>query len=548
MDQPRSSSAAAVVVWVVVAAVIWFALLGYRDLADPDEGRIAEIAREIVTTGDWVTLRHNGYEYFAKPPLQFWATAAAFELFGQGEAAARLWVALAGFVGALWIGFVGYRLYGAAAGFGAFAVLVSSLLYVGLGHILTPNMSVAVFMGVGLGAFVLAQSARGDHRRVRRWMLVGWAGLALAVLSKGPMGLLLPGAAVFLYMLWQRDWALLRHLELGWGLLVFLLLAAPWFVAVSAVNPEFPRIFFFYEHFERYTSTVHGRYEPLYYFVPILLLGTLPWLWRLVQEIARPRFAWWPTSGQGFDAERFLWTYATFIFLFFSFSNSKLPAYLLPIFPALALLIGRGLTVRPSLRADALIAGVIGTVLLVAAVFVEHWPSSRFSPAMLGETRPWLAAAGLALIAGSLLARRLKAGSPAVASIALSALLAFQIMGWGYKSLEGARSGAELAAAVRPLLGPDTPVYNVGSYQPSIAFYLQRTLRLLRDDPSLDFDFEREPRDSLPSIEAFRAEWEAAPGQAIAIVGTRFLDHPAMQGLAGRVIHQGPRKSAIARR
>ena len=183
--------------WVVVlTAVLWFALLGYRDLADPDEGRYAEIAREILATGDWVTMRLNGVEYFAKPPFQFWATAATFKLFGEGNGAARLSLSLLGFAGALWVGYVGRRLFGKDAGFMAFAVLASSLLYVALGHILTPNMSVTVFMTFGIGALLLAQSRREEPAQVRRWMLFGWAALGLAILSKGLMGVVLPGAAV----------------------------------------------------------------------------------------------------------------------------------------------------------------------------------------------------------------------------------------------------------------------------------------------------------------------------------------------------------------
>jgi 4-amino-4-deoxy-L-arabinose transferase-like glycosyltransferase len=546
---PHEVPSRAALGWLLaVAAVLWFALLGYRDLADPDEGRIAEIARAAVAAGDWVTLRLNGVDYFAKPPLQFWATAASFQWLGEGNAAARLSLALFGFAGVLWIGFVGRRLFGAEAGFHAAAVLLSALLYAALGHVLTPNMSVSLFMTLGIGAFLLAQSRRDDPGAVRRWMLLGWVALALAVLSKGLMGLVLPGAAVFLYMVWQRDWALLRHLQLGWGLVAFVAVSAPWFVAVSLANPDFPRVFFIEEHFARYTTSAFGRDQPFYYFVPVLALGMLPWLPSLARALVRPGFRWWPGAGQGFDAERFLWTYAVFIFVFFSLGRSKLPTYVLPILPALALLIGRRLADARSLRPDLVAAGLLGGALLVAAVLVEQFESPSFPAEMLRAYEPWLVAAGAVLVVGALLAARARARWRAVAGVALAALLAVQLAGWGYQKVQEPRSGAAEAAAIRPLLEPDTPVYSVGRYSPSLAFYLGRTLQLVRYKPRRQLEFAEDVYEHLPSVEDFRARWESLDGQAVAVFRTEDLDDAALAGLPGRVIYQSRTRTALARR
>ncbi len=541
---PRAATLAGM---LALAALLWFALLGHRDLADPDEGRYADVARAIVATGDWVTMRLNGYEYFAKPPLQFWATAASFRLLGESSGAARLSVALFGLLGVLWIGFVGRALYGAAAGFHAAVVLMSSLMYAALAHILTPNMSVTVFMSFGLGALLLAQARRDDRAHVRRWMLLGWASLALAVLSKGLMGLVLPGAAVFFYMLWQRDFAILRHLHLGLGLLVFLAVCGPWFVAVTLANPEFPQIFFLHEHFERYTTDVHRRDQPLWYFVPVLALGALPWLASTVQALARPRFAWWPDKGGGFDPDRLLWTYAALIFAFFSLGSSKLPSYLLPLFPALALLIGRRLAAGQGLRGDAVSAAVLGATLVAAGAVVERFESNSFPAEMVSGYRPWLLAAGISLLAGGVVAFRQRSGWRPAAMLGFSALLGFQLAGWGYHALDRPRSGAQLASVVAPLLDPATPIYSVGAYDPSVGFYLKRPLRLVVYKVVLDFDFDREPRDRIASAEAFRAQWDAEPGQAIALVRTGHLDDPAFAGMPGRVVYQDPRKTALAR-
>ena len=544
----RAPSRTALAWLLVVVAILWFALLGYRDLADPDEGRVAEIAREIVATGDWLTLHLNGIDYFAKPPLQYWATAATFALFGAGEATARLSLALAAFAGVLWTGFVGYRLFGAAAGATAAAVLSSTLLYVALGHVLTPNMSVTLFMTLGIGALLLAQSRRDDRGHVRRWMLLGWAALALAVLSKGPMGVVLPGAVVVVYLLWQRDWALLHHLEIGWGVPVFLAVAAPWFVAVSVANPDFLRVFFIEEHLDRYATSAFHRDQPFYYFVPVLALGVLPWLPRLVQVLGRPRFDWWPAPGQGFDAERFLWTYVVFIFAFFSMGRSKLPTYLLPILPALALLMGRRLAQARSLRLDAVVTGLLGGVLLVGSGVVERFATESFTAPMLGAYRPWIAAAGLSLLAGAAAAGRLGVRWQAIAGIALAALLAFQLLGWGFQALQEPRSSATEAAAIRPLLEPDTPVFAVGRYNSSLPFYLGRTIALVRYKQRRELDFANDVYQHLPTVEDFRREWDTREGQAIAVFRTSDLDEPPFHGLPGRVIYQSPTKTALARR
>ena len=256
---PLPSETGTKLVVAALAAIIWFALLGYRDLIEPDEGRYAEIPREMVASGDWVTPRLNDFKYFEKPALQYWMTAISFKLFGESNASARLWTALIGFVCGLFIWYLGAKLFNPEAGFYGFIITISGLLFVGLGHYLTLDMGVSAFMVLGVGSLALAQSRRDDPVHVRNWMLLGWSMLAGAVLTKGLIGVVLPGGAVVLYSLWQRDWALWKNLHLFKGLLLFLLLTVPWFVAVSLANEEFAEFFFIHEHFDRYTTTAHQR-------------------------------------------------------------------------------------------------------------------------------------------------------------------------------------------------------------------------------------------------------------------------------------------------
>ena len=256
---------------LLIAIIIWCGNLEYRKLVLSDEGRYSEIPRYMAHSGDWITPRLNGIKYFEKPPLQYWATAAAYDLFGEHHWTARLWPALTGFLGVLLLFHAGARLFGTEAGLYAALVLGSSLLYSIAAHINTLDMGLTFFLGLALIGLLLALDARADAGTHRLWMHVAWAGSALAVLSKGLIGIVLPAAVIVLYMLVKRDFAWWRKLHLASGGLLFLAVCAPWFIAVSIANPEFPWFFFVHEHLQRYTSTIHQRYQPWYYFVPILL-------------------------------------------------------------------------------------------------------------------------------------------------------------------------------------------------------------------------------------------------------------------------------------
>src|SRR5438477_6330775 len=168
-------------VWIATAAlfaIVWFATLDVRKLQHPDEGRYAEIAREMVATGDWVTPRLDGLKYFEKPPLQYWLTAAAFSAFGIDEWTARLAPALATVLAALAVGYAGKRI--ASATVGAYAALAfgGMLWPIGIAHIVTLDALLTAWLGAALAAFLIAQCAAEDRRDEGRWMLIAWAALA----------------------------------------------------------------------------------------------------------------------------------------------------------------------------------------------------------------------------------------------------------------------------------------------------------------------------------------------------------------------------------
>jgi 4-amino-4-deoxy-L-arabinose transferase-like glycosyltransferase len=181
--------------WIVLAAV-WFATMPVRPLVDPDEGRYAEIPREMAATGDWITPRLNGLKYFEKPPLQYWATAASYSVFGFSEWTARLWTVGLGFLCLPMVFGWTMRLYGQGAGFAAVAALAVSPYFELIAHLNILDSGFAFFLAGAVFAFTLGQSSPEGSSGERRWMLLAWLAAALAVLSKGIVVGVLTGATL----------------------------------------------------------------------------------------------------------------------------------------------------------------------------------------------------------------------------------------------------------------------------------------------------------------------------------------------------------------
>ena len=348
--------------------MLWFANLGGRALQHPDEGRYAEIAREMLVTQDFLTPRLNGLKYFEKPPLQYWLTAASFASFGATEWAARFASALATWLAVVAIGYAGWRIASPTIGVYAALALSGSIWYFGLAHILTLDALLCACLAVALAAFLVAQVGTISRRERLLSMLLAWAAIAGAMLTKGLVALAIPGASLVLYSLLTRDWAVWKRLELAPGLLVFAALAAPWFILVSRANPGFAQFFFVHEHVERFLTTEHHRTGAWWYFVPLVLVGLLPWIGVFISGL---RGAWRLPAMQenGFAWARFCLVWTAFVFMFFSASSSKLPSYILPLFPAAALVIGWRLATIPRGTLFALVLPLpIGVGVLLAVV------------------------------------------------------------------------------------------------------------------------------------------------------------------------------------
>ncbi|MBI4290646.1 MAG: glycosyltransferase family 39 protein [Betaproteobacteria bacterium] len=540
------------ILYLLLAALAfaWFSPLGERNLTRPDEGRYAEIAREMVVSGDWLTPRLNGYKYFEKPVLQYWATAASFSLFGLADWSARLWPALTGFLGIVLVFLGGNQLFRPPAGLFAAAALAGSAIYVMMGHMLTLDMGVSFFLSASVLAVAIAQLDTSTPDRRRNWMLAAWGLAALAVLSKGLIGIVLPAGAVALYVLLQRDWRLLTRLELAAGGALFLAITAPWFVQVSRANPEFLRFFFVYEHFERFLTEAHGRYQPLWYFVPVLLVGLLPWTISLFPAIVNG----WHSGGRArFRPARFLLLWAAVVFAFFSISSSKLPSYILPMFPALALLIGRYLAQAGRRAAGMCIAQALAAAALGIAGAAWSPNALRFAQAslpaeLLARYVPWLAGAAISLFAGSVLAAAFWwRAKPVWGALALGAGgLAFaQLAITGHGELSPVYSAYHIVERARPNLKPDAPFYVVNTFDHTLPYYLGRTVTMVGYKDELATSIGWEPERFLPDVAAFTRSWQAE-GEAFAVFAARdFENFRKSAGISMQVIAADPRRVLV---
>ncbi|WP_129780428.1 phospholipid carrier-dependent glycosyltransferase [Peristeroidobacter soli] len=540
-----------VVASIAALTIVWFALALGRPLANPDEGRYAEIPREMVLRGDWVTPHLNGVAYLEKPPLQYWATAAVYKFFGEGEWTARVCTMLAAWLNVLLMFLLGRRLWGIRAGVLAAAFLGSTVLHFLMGQILTLDMAFTFLLTAMLCAFCMTQVTRGvAPRESGHWMRAAWLLLALAVLTKGIAALVIAGAVLTLYVLWQRDWAVLRTLRPVSGVVIFAVVAGPWFYLVARANPEFLHFFFIEQHFQRYLTDAAQRIEPWWYFIAILAAGTLPWLPQMAGALCNG----WRTShrpGQ-FDARRLLWVWCVFVLVFFSLSNSKLAPYVLPILPPLALLTASR---EECIDSRSLRISIGALVLFAIALIVYCAGANLFTkdPVTLEaieQARFAVAAFAMIAFATAVLGwREVRAGhaTRAIPGIAAAWFIGFALLFATAAQHESLRSGKSLAAQIPADLAAHAPIFSVQTYDQTLPFYLRRTMFMVDSRGELDFGLRQTPGAAIPEMARFEQTWREL-NEGIAIMSHKSYAQLQARGLPMRVLGSDKRRVAVSRR
>jgi 4-amino-4-deoxy-L-arabinose transferase-like glycosyltransferase len=530
---------------ILVIAALWLATLGGRKLLNPDEGRYAEIPREMVASGDWLTPRLNDLKYFEKPPLQYWATAVAYKALGQSDFAARLWCGLTGLAGILFIGWTGGRLFGREAGMIAATLLAGSLMYFALGHWNTLDMGLTFFLTMAVGSFLVAQQEPIGSRTERNFMLVAWGAVALALLSKGVVALVLPTLTLIVYTAIEREYSAWRRLHVVPGLLLFLIVGAPWLIAVSLTNPEFPKFFFLHEHFARFLTDVHQRVQPWWYFLPFLIAGALPWASLAVAAIVK---AWGSDSGTEearLHPRRFLVIWIAVTVVFFSASQSKLAPYILPAFPALALLTGDYVVAAANrtIRNHLIGISVLWVVVLGYLAFALIWgplpQKSGIPPHTLAAALRWVAAGVTIALAATVLARALAGRGrihAALASMSVGAIAFLSILIMQFDAARMIRSGYDLAQIIKPQLNPKLPLYSILTYDHSLAFYLNLNSTIVNYQGELAFGQKQEPGESLATWEDFSQAWQRDPVGSAAVMKREAFEALTHDGVPMEVI------------
>jgi 4-amino-4-deoxy-L-arabinose transferase-like glycosyltransferase len=318
-------------------------------------------------------------------------------------------------------------------------------------------------------------------------------------------------------------------------------------VLVSMANPEFPQFFFVHEHFERFLTKAHRREEPWWYFWPILFAGFLPWMLTLAPAAID---GWRRDAGAGaFPWRRFALLWSGFILAFFSASGSKLPAYILPVFPVLALVLGDWLARTPPARLWKFVAILAPLVLagLAAAWGAPERARSAWSRELYLAARPWIAG-GMGVLAVGLLAGTLalRAGRKwaGIGAIVVATLLFIDFVEDGYEALSPRQSGKAVAEIMKPGLRPASRVYSVGYYDQTIPFYLGRTVTLVAYHDEFATGLLAEPRLAIPTLEDFGRDW-VRPGEAMAIIHPDIHEKLANQGLAMTLLHRDERRILV---
>lgn len=445
--------------WIVafVAAFLLFFNLGGIPLLDPDEPVYAETPKEMIAFQDLVSPRIYGEYWYDKPPLYYWLVAGAFQLFGVNEFSSRFPSAFLGLLTVMYVYQVGKRLFNERAGACAALILATSIEFFYLGKAAVTDITLNFCLTVALLSFL----------EKRYYLFYIFAGLA--TLAKGPVGILFPGAILFLYFLFTRRWQQLTEMKIPQGILIYAITALPWYVAMYSIhgNP-FIETFIGFHNVTRFTSPEHASGLLWYYFIPVLILGFFPWTAVMVQSV----WASLRKSGRDFDSLLFLNIWAWFIFVFFTISKTKLVSYILPMFVPLAMITGWYVATlidhqtRSKIRswpvALVIIAGLFAVGLIVGSKEMPGLAPGAYTAAGVFSL--------MAIIAACLLWKNEITAALGV-QIAGMAVFVVILMTMMFPAVTPVFTSKTIAADVKLHYDGKSPLYVVKFLRPGLSFY-----------------------------------------------------------------------------
>jgi len=523
--------------------LLYVVTLPVLPLMEPDETRYALIPQYMNATGDYLTPHLKEVAYLEKPPLAYWATALAFKICGENAFAARLPAGLAAWGCLLLVYGMGCFFHDRKSGLYGAAVLSVSLLPFALGRINILDMPLTFFLCLAIWCgFRFLHEPAGAARN--RWRYGFYGSCALAFLTKGVIGVVFPPAVLLLYLFWCRRWRDIPRLTSPGGIVIFAVPVGAWLLLVQQANPDFLWFFFVHEHFLRYTTEIHERVAPFWYYLPVVFFGATPW-WAYLF----PAIAGLPRQGRGLfrpEEIRLFAVWAGFILVFFSFSSSKLASYIAPVMLPLAVITGHLFRVYELREGKAgkatgapppawsllppVLQGVALGGLTAVPLFVEEY--RRLGPpggCWLWLALPLLLAAALTVIP-EMMRRRAKTGWFAAVYLCFALYLASLLLPLSHYLTPG-KSALDVVRAVREYVPPAAVLYQYRQTMYGIDFYTGRQTPVVEDLGELKFGADRirpeERARRFPTDDEFvRAvksrggEWGKAGESALAAVPT----------------------------
>ncbi len=526
LEQPMARYA---LVWLAAALLIMF--FG-RGLIDPDEGRYAEIPREMTATGNWLEMRMLDYRYYEKPPLAYWLTAPAIALCGARDWAVRLPL----FFNMGLIVLLFYRLMRRhwPAGIARQTMLVSTAsvgFTAGLSLLMTDPFLTLFFGLTCYWAYRWFLVPAAETARRARLAAAAGAAAALGFLTKGAVAVVLPGAIILLWMAWEKRWRTLRGSLMGWAGVVFLLIAGGALLLIESHNPGFSRHFVWQEHIARFIGTreLQGHPEPVWFFAIIIPLLLAPWTFFVPRAV---RMMIIRRALQTDQLTRLLLVWAVVVVAFFSASTGKLMSYILPALLPMLLLLGRWGLAEPAdgTRADRRLirVGMAGPLIVAASLYLG-WLVS-YGQILPDDVQP---VRGISILAFVPLAlawpalRRLRDPHDFFPPLALlnagilltTALMLSPLAGRNF-NVTAHNNSSVVYQALAERLEPADRIISLWSYRPSLPFYTQRIYRPFQSQNELLFGMRMEPGrpGDMQDADEIRAMAAAAPGRLYALI------------------------------
>ncbi len=472
--------------FIAIAAVLgcfYLFYLGHHPLFTPDEGRYSEVAREMVASGDFITPRVNGVAFLDKPILYYWLQAAAIQLFGISEWALRLFPALLGIIGCLVTYSCGRYLFDRRTGLLSALILATTPLYFGAAHYANLDLEVAVFISSTLLFFICGVQSEGKARSF--FLIAAYICSAFAVLTKGLIGLAFPAMIAGAWMFLLGRLSLLKKIHLVIGILLFAVIVLPWYILVQRANPAFLHYFFVTQQVTRFLSAAEFNNKTQFWFyAPIVLAGFFPWTIFFIQTlISHIKHCWKGRQTRAVELYLLLWV--GIVFIFFSIPHSKIIGYILPIFPALALLTGNYLSDNWRITNKAGI--LFGTILfvLLAAALTTCLLALPYNPQI---NLSFLPASYLLVIAGIILFSALAAVCllrqrtllPLFITCFICSSACLMVVSFGATHLNQ-NTAKPLVTELQKILKPEDEVVNYFKFYQDTPLYLERRITLVAD-------------------------------------------------------------------